>query len=245
MQPVLTIITTSLRWTAELERSITSTRHTSVAEHIVCLAEGSAAAGQYREPHGARSLRIVVREGCSISAGFNECLALARDDAFLLVLNEGDIYYDASQLVERLSGDSLLAGVVGRWRCCGGLRSARREVCYTNVLKHGLGFSHSALVVRSSFHRAFGLYPTDYKICMDYALILKSLKLGALFEQHTSCVVEIEAPGVSSNLFATAKEHRRVVSEYVGLFNAYALWFRWVASGLLVRVASFGVRLIK
>lgn len=231
MDDTLAIITTALSWTTELEATIASTNHCEIGKHVVCLAFGS----PYSLQREWGTLTVIVRDGCSISEGFNAAAVEAGLDSFLLVLNEGDIYVSAKEALALLRADETLDAVVGAWTCEGRYCIGKRRFSIRNLVCHGLGFSHSAILLQRGFHARFGLYPVGFKICMDFALFLDACKAGLNVKYIETVMVHIEKPGVSARILKTATEHRRAVAAIVGNFIATLLFLKWVSASLIAR----------
>jgi hypothetical protein len=229
----LYVVTTALRWTEELELTINSTDAEGVSFHIVCLAE----AKPEQESKGKyRFLQVFSKPGCSISEGFNSCISRLPNDAFVMIVNEGDRYLGTTKLTEALEVDPSLDGVVGSWICAGVTYRPKRLLCEQNLINHGLGFAHSAAVVRRSLHDRFGLYPETYKIVMDFALFLDACRGGARFAVVPGAVVEIERPGISARILPTALEHSLVLRKNYGAARANTMFVVWVLKAVSIRL---------
>ena len=234
---MLTIITTALRWTPELEASIRSTEKPEVRQHVICLAESLPGVPEYGGG-GKRAVHIRTVPGCGIARGFNECLKDVPEDDCVLVLNEGDSFLGAAELLQAREEHPEWDGAIGTWKVAGRVHAPKRTITRAHLVRHGLGFSHSAMVIRAAFHRRFGHYPEDYAICMDYALILAAVLRGARFEMISTLVVEIEPPGVSARIWPTTAEHRRAARQAAGAVTAWLMWSKWIANSLVARGAA-------
>lgn len=126
---------------------------------------------------------IVSEKDKGVADGFNKGVLKATGDVVGIV-NADDTMYPgtAKKLAEAYEpdidayyGDRIVKDHISGSRCY----QKAKELSY---IEYCLPFSHQSVYITKRCYDKFGLYSLDYKLCLDYDLILKMYKGGAKFK---------------------------------------------------------------
>lgn len=183
---------------------------------------------------------IIINENDDgISDAFNKGI-LASSGDYLMVLNSGDILLHreylikAEEILEQNKDISFVhSNILFEEKYAGNL------VMHPKMknIGRGMPYFHQSMVIRRSVFDSVGLYNKDYKISMDYDLIVRMEKKGLKgFYLDGGPVVKMDGNGVSNTReFKTMTEAVRSLWENKHL-NIY------IAYNLLVRIFLFSLR---
>lgn len=183
---------------------------------------------------------IVINENDDgISDAFNKGI-LASSGDYLMVLNSGDILLHreylnkAEEILERNRKYAFVhSNILFEDRHAGNLVMHPKR----KNIGRGMPYFHQTMIIRRSVFDSVGLYNKDYKISMDYDLIVRMEKKGLKgFYLDGGPVVKMDGNGVSNTReFKTMTEAVRSLWENKHL-NIY------IAYNLLVRIFLFSLR---
>lgn len=189
-----------------------------------------------------------------ISDAFNKGIMAARGDIIGLI-NCGDWYEDEAvqRAVDAFSANREVGVVCGALQFWKG--ESRQYCCHSvpRLLEREMTVTHPTCFIRSALYHRFGLYSTDYRLAMDYELLLRFKRQGvqflsleevlanmqhdgtseanwknALLETHRARVALLGNSffaGHSYYLFLTAKRQLRIVLEKLG-WNGFIRVYR-------------------
>ncbi|MCF6187441.1 MAG: glycosyltransferase [Desulfobulbaceae bacterium] len=133
-----------------------------------------------------------------ISDAFNKGIRAARGNIIGLI-NCGDWYaVDAVQRVVDVFSANREVGVV-----CGALQfwkgEGREYCCYSvpRLLEREMTITHPTCFIRSALYHRFGLYSTDYRLAMDYELLLRFKRQGVQFLSLEAVLANMQHDGTS------------------------------------------------
>lgn len=175
---------------------------------------------------------IVSEKDKGVADGFNKGVIRATGD-IIGIVNADDIMYSgtAGKLAEVYDGvtdiyygDRIVVDNENNTRC---FQKAKQ----LSVMEYCLPFCHQSAYISKKCYKKFGLYSLDYKLCLDYELILKMYKGGALLKYVEYPLCEYSFGGCTyTNPWKTNKENVEIAVKY-GLPKHKALEFRiWYLS---------------
>lgn len=133
-----------------------------------------------------------------ISDAFNKGIGAARGEIIGLV-NAGDWYEvdTVKRVVETFLAEQevgVVCGVLQFWK---GLQ--REYVCPSvpELLEREMTVTHPTCFVRADLYRRFGLFAIDYKLAMDYEILLRFKMQGVKFLSLDSILTNMQHDGVS------------------------------------------------
>lgn len=126
---------------------------------------------------------IVSEKDKGVADGFNKGILRATGD-IIGILNADDIMYPGT--AERLNrefdgihdvyyGDHIVIDDENVSRCY-------KKAEDISMMDYHLPFSHQSVYITRKCYNKFGLYSLNYKLCLDYELIVKMYKGGATFK---------------------------------------------------------------
>jgi len=221
--PLISIVTVALNHSEKIKKTVASVCNQSYNNIEYLVVDG-----------GSRDGTVEMLESCSdtvdrwisepdggVSDAFNKGIALARGELIGL-LNAGDSYepeavasivsaYLASPGTDVFCGSIRLSEPQGLVVEC--LSSPARLDKETSVY-------HPTVFVRRSAYDKFGLFDLRYKYAMDYELLLRYKRSGAIFRVLNAHLANMELDGLSSvNWYHGLSEVRMARSVYFGALD--------------------------
>lgn len=162
-----------------------------------------------------------------ISDAFNNGIRVARGEIVGLI-NAGDWY--ESDTVQHVV-DAFLAdkevGVV-----CGALQfwkgSQQEYLCSSvpELLDREMTITHPTCFVLTDLYRRFGMFSLDYKLAMDYELLLRLKCRGAVFVSLDNVLANMQHDGISEENWKNAlQETHRARTELLGSSFFTTIWY--------------------
>ena len=140
-----------------------------------------------------------------ISDAFNKGVRAARGDIIGLI-NCGDWYEDEAvqRVVDAFSVNQevgVVCGTLQFWK-----RENRQYCCPSapRLLEREMTVTHPTCFIRSVLYRRFGLYSTDYRLAMDYELLLRFKRQGVQFLSLEDVLANMQHDGTSEENWKNA-----------------------------------------
>lgn len=159
-----------------------------------------------------------------ISDAFNKGISLARGE-WVGILNADDWYeIEAVELAMQLANDADV--VYGNLQCW---ESGRKEYLFTGnhkMLPLEMALNHPTVLIRRSLYDNWGVFNKEYKIAMDYELLLRFYTKGVKFGYVNNCLANMRLEGTSNhNWIAGFREVRRAKDKHLGKSILHQLYF--------------------
>lgn len=198
--PLVSIITIVLNGESSIRQTIESVldQHYEVIEYLVIDGGSSDNTVSILREYDSQIDFWQSEPDKGISDAFNKGIRVAQGDIIGL-LNAGDWYETdtVQRVVETFlahRGVGVVCGSLQFWkgaqreyRCCSVPRLLGREMTVT----------HPTCFVRAELYRSLGLFATDYKLAMDYELLLRFKQQGVRFVSLDSVLANMQHDGVS------------------------------------------------
>lgn len=166
-----------------------------------------------------------------ISDAFNKGISEVTGD-WVIFLNAGDVFHD-SNVLKNVSSQLLLNSdsdiVHGKIQMVNGSKKLRIHGNAINKmqLKHHMNLPHQATFHKADFWKKYGNYSLDFKICMDYELILRGLD-SIKFHFVDLLIADMDANGVSqTRIIDLYREHRIAQIKNKTTPKILAYWFNF------------------
>ena len=247
-KPLVSIVTIVLNDEVNIKKTIVSVLQQSYSPIEYIIIDGGSqdnTVGVIRQYEGN------VDYWCSepdkgISDAFNKGILAATGD-YIGILNAGDWYEkDAiEKMVAAFESDPAL-GVV-----CGALQfwhGAEREfICQSvpHLLERDMTVTHPSCFVRSEVYHTYGLFEQEYKLAMDYELLLRFKKQGVKFTALNIVLTNMQHSGISEINWKKALEetHRARKVLLKSSFFASTSYYYFILAKRLLRIfmENFGL----
>lgn len=180
--------------------------------------------------------KIVSEKDKGIGDAFNKGIKLASGDVICMI-NSDDIMFEgaAQKIASEYDGiTDVYYGDVVIINENVGSRCHQKPLPIQNI-NHTLPFSHQSTYITKEAYNKYGLYSLEYKICMDYELLLRMYTKSATFKYVPAILSEFYTGGVSGgNHIKTAKDIKNISILYgLSKFNAYVYFCKYVIRGYL------------
>jgi len=218
--PLASIITIVLNGEADIRRTIESVLGQSYPniEYIVIDGGSEDNTIPIIREYESQIAHFQSEKDAGISDGFNRGIRLA-SGAIIGLINAGDWYSsNAVESVVELFQKNGDLGVL-----CGALqfyKGKEKEYCCFSeprLLKRDMSVTHPSCFVRSELYARFGDFSNQYKLAMDYELLLRFKVNGAQFMATETVFANMEHDGISEENWQDAlAETHRARSELLG-----------------------------
>jgi glycosyltransferase involved in cell wall biosynthesis len=163
-------------------------------------------------------VRCVSEPDAGISDAFNKGIARTTGEVIGIISADDELWPGALQRVSEAFAAHPEADVVygnAVYLEKGGRRSlSRPEPDFANVLRRS-PLRHAATFVRRSAYERFGVFDLQYRLAMDYELVLRFHSRGAKFVYVDAPLAGIREGGASAQRFRqTIAETRRISVRY-------------------------------
>lgn len=214
----ISIITSSLNSEKTIEKTIKSVISQEYPDIEYILIDGGSTdhTMDIVEKYRSHFAYIVSEKDRGIADGFNKGIMRATGD-IVGIINTDDIMLSgvAKKLADIYDentdiyyGDHIVIDKENDTECY-------HKANPLNQLKFCLPFSHQSVYITKKCYEKFGLYSLEYKICMDYDLIRKMHKNGAVFKYIPMALCEFSYGGASYvNPLSTVNECMSIAMKY-------------------------------
>ncbi|PVY39040.1 glycosyltransferase family 2 protein [Pontibacter virosus] len=161
-----------------------------------------------------------------ISDAFNKGISLATGD--LVGLLNADDWYEPeaiANIVSHYEPDSVLHGNKQYWNQDGS--KAHQAKPNVDILPLEMSLNHPTVFVSKSLYNKFGVFDLDYKLAMDYHLLLRLYNAGAKFLYVDRIITNMRLGGVSANIEGCYREVLKAKNEVLGNRVSHQLYYYW------------------
>ncbi len=162
-----------------------------------------------------------------ISDAFNKGITKAQGDIVGLI-NAGDWYEPdtVQQVVNVFQGDKRVGVVCGSLQFWKGKQ--REYLCHSvpQLLERDMTVTHPTCFVRQDLYAKVGLFSPEYKLAMDYEMLLRLKKQGCRFVSLDRVLANMQHHGVSEeNWQAALRETHRARNELLNSSFFTTIWY--------------------
>ncbi len=162
-----------------------------------------------------------------ISDAFNKGIQRARGEIIGLI-NAGD-WYEANTVecvVDAFLADREVAVVCGALQFWKGLQQEYICSSVPELLEREMSVTHPTCFVLTDLYKRFGMFSNDYKLAMDYELLLRFKCKGAIFVSLDNVLANMQHDGISEENWKNAlRETHRARTELLGNSFFSTIWY--------------------
>jgi glycosyltransferase involved in cell wall biosynthesis len=244
VRPLVSVITVVLNARNLVARTVSSVRAQTYDNIEYIIIDGGSDDGTVEELQRLEESidRWTSEPDNGIAEAFNKGLSLANGE-IVGILNAGDVYEPrAISAIVEAYGAQPETDVA-----CGAIRLTERGVaplvCLPSPSRLELETAvyHPAVFVRRAAYQRFGYFNEAYRFAMDYELLLRFRKAGAVFQVLTEVLATMDLTGISgAHWYRGLSEVRRARAVYFSSGNVLFHHVRAVLMNLLAR----GLRIV-
>lgn len=228
-QPLVSIITIVFNGAAVIRETMESVLHQTYRDLEYIVIDGGSSDGttDILREYDRRSVDWISEPDNGISDAFNKGIKRARGEIIGL-LNAGDRYEPDTvrQVVDAFranAGVGVVCGAVQFWR---GKQKEYRCESVPELLEREMTVAHPTCFVRADLYRQVGGFSPDYKLAMDYELLLRIKQRGARFVALDHVLANMQHDGVSEeNWKAALRETHRARTEVLDKSIFTSPWY--------------------
>lgn len=248
-KPLVSIVTIVLNDESNIKKTIKSVLQQSYSPIEYIIIDGGS---QDNTVDAIRQFEGEVDYWCSepdkgISDAFNKGILAATGD-YIGILNAGDWYEKDAvrKVVEAFQSDPALGVVCGALQLWHG--TEREFICQSvpRLLERDMTVTHPSCFVHSDVYNAYGLFGEEYKLAMDYELLLRFKKQGVKFTALDIVLTNMQHAGISEINWKKALEetHRaRKVLLKKSFFASTSYYYFILAKRFLrILMENFGLK---
>ena len=198
--PLVSIITIVLNGESSIRQTIESVldQHYEVIEYLVIDGGSSDNTVSILREYDSQIDFWQSEPDKGISDAFNKGIRVAQGDIIGL-LNAGDWYETdtVQRVVETFLAHRGVGVVCGSLQFWKGVQREYRCCSVPRLLGREMTVTHPTCFVRAELYRSLGLFATDYKLAMDYELLLRFKQQGVRFVSLDSVLANMQHDGVS------------------------------------------------
>lgn len=161
-----------------------------------------------------------------ISDAFNKGITLATGD-LVGILNADDWYEPEaiSNMVAHYEPESVLHGNKQYWNQDGSKAHQARP--NLDILPLEMSLNHPTVFVSKTLYDRYGVFDLNYKLAMDYHLLLRLYNAGAKFIYVDLIITNMRLGGVSANIEGCYREVLRAKNEVFGNRITHQIYYYW------------------
>jgi glycosyltransferase involved in cell wall biosynthesis len=231
VRPLVSIVTIVLNGAQELRQTLDSVLQQTyeLVEHIVIdggSTDGTVEILKEYEPH--LEYWTTEKDG-GISDAFNKGIRKAGGEIVGL-LNAGDWYEPdtVQQVVAVFQSDRNIGVICGSLQFWKGNRKEYLCRSVPHLLEREMSVTHPTCFVRRDLYAKVGPFSLDYKLAMDYEMLLRLKKLGCRFVSLERVLANMQHNGVSEeNWQAALRETHKARNELLDSSFYTTIWYYW------------------
>lgn len=185
MNPKISIVTISYNCEREIEETILSVINQKYENKEYLIIDGASNDGTMNVVNKYRDkIEVVISEpDKGRSDAFNKGIAHATGD-YIVMINAGDLLADNALnkfAANFVPGYDVIKGNTIRWNEKTSFRSVEYPVIDYPAIPFNFLIGHQSTYIAKSAYEKFGGYGVDYRVAMDFELMLRFTKGGAKF----------------------------------------------------------------
>ncbi len=232
-RPKFSIVTISLNAGSEIEPTITSALRWGgeLVEYIVIDGGSTDETKEILKKYDDNIEYWVSEPDDGISDAFNKGIALCRGEVIGLI-NAGDWYEEttAELVVQRFAEDKDLGVLCGDLQFWDNGRRAFRCDAEPSLLYRDMTVTHPACFVRRDVYLNHGGFVHEYKIAMDYELLLRFFSRKVKFSRLHTILANMQHGGLAEIRWKQALQETHQVRQHYqpGSFYSSRLYLRYL-----------------
>ncbi|SIT76457.1 glycosyltransferase family 2 protein [Pontibacter indicus] len=161
-----------------------------------------------------------------ISDAFNKGIALVTGD-LVGILNADDWYESdaVANIVNKYEPECVLHGNKQYWNQDGS--RAHQAKPNLEILPLEMSLNHPTVFVSKSLYDKYGKFDLNYKLAMDYHLLLRLYSAGVKFIHVDRIITNMRLGGVSANIEGCYREVLRAKNEVFGSKLSHQIYYYW------------------
>lgn len=201
MNPKISIVTIAYNCASEIEDTIRSVINQSYQNKEYLIIDGESKDGtmsiveKYRE-----KIDVIVSEpDKGRSDAFNKGIALATGD-YIVMINAGDLLADDALnkfANAYVPGYDVIKGNTIRWNAETGYKSIEYPIIEYTAIPFHFFVCHQSTYISKAAYEKYGGYGLDYKVVMDFDLMLRFTQKGAKFYKIDENLAVFRMGGIS------------------------------------------------
>lgn len=198
-QPLVSLITIVYNGEKHLEKTIQSVLDQSYAhiEYIIIDGGSQDSSVSIIRKYESQLAFWVSEPDKGISDALNKGIKVSKGDLIGFINADDWLEPDAiTNVVKSYTPDTIIYGDVTFW--VDGTKTCSTKSDHTR-LREGMTMAHPAVYVPKKFYDAYGMFNINYKVAMDYDLLLRFYMNKTPFKKINSILVNMNLGGVSDN----------------------------------------------
>lgn len=161
-----------------------------------------------------------------ISDAFNKGISLATGE-LIGILNADDWYEPEAiaNIIRQYEPNSVLHGNKQYWNQDGS--KAHQAIPNLGILPLEMSLNHPTVFVSKCLYDVYGVFDLNYKLAMDYHLLLRLYSAGAKFIHIDHIITNMRLGGVSANIEGCYREVLRAKNEVLGNRISHRIYYYW------------------
>lgn len=201
--PKITIVTIAYNCESEIEETILSVINQKYENKEYLIIDGASKDGTMAVVERYRDkIDVIVSEpDKGRSDAFNKGIDRATGD-YIVMMNAGDLL--AEDALQKFAdnfeeGYDVIKGNTIRWNADTGFKSVERSVIDYPVIPFNFLVCHQSSYISKAIYEKVGGYRIDFKVAMDFELMLRLTKAGAKFKTIDENLAIFRMGGISQN----------------------------------------------
>lgn len=210
MTPKISIVTIAYNCESEIEETILSVINQKYDNKEYLIIDGASKDGTMAVVERYRDkIDVVISEpDKGRSDAFNKGIAKATGD-YIVMMNAGDLL--AEDALQKFAdnfvpGYDVIKGNTIRWNSETGYKSVERPVVNYPAIPFNFLVCHQSSYISKAIYEKVGGYRIDFKVAMDFELMLRLTKAGAKFHSINEDLAIFRMGGISQNADARRYE---------------------------------------
>lgn len=246
-QPLVSIITVVFNGANVIEKTIQSVLNQSypVIEYIIIDGGSTDGTVEIIDKYRHRLGFWISEKDNGIGDAFNKGIKAAKGE-YIGLINAGDWYEpDAVEKIFSVNDADVIHSMIRYWK---NTNAVYVQAGNDKRLRNEMTINHPSVFIKKTCYNNWGLFDEQYKVAMDYDLILRFFLKGAIFSYINSVTVNMQFDGISDiNWYQGCKEtqavknhllpHQKIINNLYFLKHVIAIWF----TRFLSRIGLTGV----
>ncbi len=201
MNPTVSIVTIAYNCEKEIEETILSVINQNYDNKEYIIVDGASKDGTMKVVDKYRDqIDIIISEpDKGRSDAFNKGIARANGD-YIVMMNAGDLLADdaLNKFADNyVPGFDVIKGNTIRWNEDTGLKSVEYPVIHYPAIPFNFLVCHQSTYISKAAYETFGGYKVDYRVAMDFELMLRFTQKGAKFRKIDADLAIFRMGGIS------------------------------------------------
>jgi len=238
---ILSIITIVLNGENHIEQTIKSVISQKISSVEFLIKDGLSTDNTHQiiEQYSHLIDKVIIQKDEGISQAFNQAIASASGDYILFVNADDWLEDNAIKLILSKINESkdkivqVLTFGTSFWTI-----NEKSNSAFSNPAEiiHGPSIHHSSTVFHKRAFTQYGLFKEEYKLAMDYELLLRFKQEGAIYENFKEIIANRRLGGLSyKNNKSAIKETFKARATYVSGLELYKWYYYAIVKNNLGR----------